>query len=269
MSPVPKIMVSTDMADTAATKFPFLKCPREIRDMIYELHLVGDSEIVPYPGTWELEAASESRPSPALLLVSKQLANEARPILYGKNQWRLPVHSQHPTIFSLYPLLFRDITAFFDGRDLTGDHKSHLALTCHSMPDSNFRVNNIAAAKARMIHSMYLADVSDAWASKQTLLLGMHQLRSLSINVAGLVCPSGCCRYKVLKDNLYRAALRRLSRDLLGERTWKYFQWSNGFPSVRFVGLLSEAERTLIHETYGFPREVEEMEEEDKVSEAE
>lgn len=255
------------MEDMADTKLRFLEFPRETRDMIYEQVLVRASEIVPYPGTWEVEAASESPPSPALLRVSKQLANEARPILYGKNQWRLPVHSQHPTIFSLYPLLFRDITTFFDGRDLTEDHKAHLALACHSMPDSNFTVNNIEAAKARMIHSMYLADISDAWASKQTLLLRMRQLRSLLINVAGLLCPSGCCRYKVLKDNLYKAALRKLSRDLLGERTWQYFQWSNGFPSIRFVGLLSEAERTLIHGTYGFPREAEEAEDKDSEEE--
>jgi len=270
LSPVFKIEVPTVMADTAYTKSHFLVCPREVRDMIYNLVLVGDSEIVPYPGIWEFEAASKSHPSPALLAVSKQLAYEARPILYGKNQWRLPAHTEYGlSIFSLHRLLFRDVTAFFDGRDLPDGDRAELALNCHSLPDSCFRVKDVEAAKARQIHSTYLTEISYIWSRKHALLDGMRQLRSLLINVEGLVCPSGCCRYKVLKDNLYQAALRELSRDLLGKRTWRYFQWSSDFPSIRFVGLLSEAERTLIHDTYGFPRTeaVEEAAEEEKDSE--
>lgn len=253
------------MADMADTKSHFLGCPREVRDMIYDLVLVGDSEILPYPGTWELKAASKPHPSPALLAVSKKLADEARPILYGKNHWRLPALSRHISIFTLHPMLFRDVTSAFDGRDLSENHKAHLALRCHSTPDSNFRVNNVEAAKARQIHTMYLADISADWSCKHALLYRMQGLRSLVINVAGLLCPSGCCRYKVLKDNFYQAALRELSRDLLGKQTWRYFHFHTGFLNIRFVGLLSEAERTLIHETYGFPRTEVKEEKEEKV----
>lgn len=253
----------------ADTKSHFLECPREIRDMIYNLVLVGDSEILPYPGTWEVRAASKPHPSPALLAVSKQLADEARPILYGKNHWRLPAVSRHISIFTLHPLLFREVTSSFDGRSLSEAEKSCLALLCHSEPDSNFRVKDIEAAKARQIHSMFLSQITDDWICKNMLLHDMKRLRSLLINVEGLLCPSGCCRYKVLKDNFYQAALRELSRDLLGKRSWRSFYWHNGFPSIHFVGLRSEAERTLIYDTYGFPRTevAEEKEEKEKVEE--
>ena len=88
--------------------------------MVYDLILVGDTEIVPYPAIWELDAALVPHPSPALLAVNKQIAEEARPVLYGKNQWRLPaVPRRVGSIFSLHPLLFRNITVFFDGRDLS------------------------------------------------------------------------------------------------------------------------------------------------------
>jgi len=243
------------MADMTDTKSPFLECPREVRDMIYNLVLVGDSEIVPYPGTWELEAASKSHPSPALLAVSKQLADEARPILYGKNQWRLPAHTEYgPSIFSLHPILFRDVTAFFSGRDLPDGERAELALNCHSLPDSSFRVKDVEAAKARQIHTTYLVEVAYYWSCKQALILGMKQLRSLLINVEGLLCPSGCCRHKVLKDSLYSTSLRELSSILLGKSRRGYFKGLHGIPNIRFVGLVSEAERTLIHDTYGFPR---------------
>lgn len=270
MSSVFKIKVSTEMADMADTKPPFLETPREVRDMIYNLVLVGDSEIVPYPGKWESSAVSKSHPSPALLAVSKQIADEARPVLYGKNQWRLPAHTRYrDSIFSLHPLLFRDVTEFFDGRDLPEDDRVVLARYRHSRPDSFFRAKDVEAAKARQIHSTYLAEVSCYWARKQALLYSMGQLRSLLINVEGLFCPSGCCRYKVLKDDLYRFGLRALSSELLGKCERRFVRWFNGFPDIRVVGLLSEAERTLIHDTYGFPRTeaVEEEEEEDSEEE--
>jgi len=162
---MPKTKASTVMADMADTRSPFLECPREVRDMIYDLVLVGDSEIVPYPAKWEHVAAAKPHPSPALLVVSKQLAREARPVLYGKNQWRLGGEpGVRLSIFSRHPLLFRDITIFFDGRDLSDDTRIDMAIMAHSLPDSHYRpAELIEAAKSRYVHRIFLAQVSAGW----------------------------------------------------------------------------------------------------------
>ena len=82
----------------------------------------------------------------------------------------------------------------------------------------------------------------------------MHQVRSVLINVEALLCPSGCCRYKVLKDTFYLTTLKHLRPELLGPHAATYVQsnWPTGLPKFRIVGLWSEEERSLIHGTYGF-----------------
>ncbi len=70
----------------------FEKLPREIRDIIYELCLCVDEILIPYPDPWEIDFTLEFKPPQpevALLALNRQIREEALPILFGKNTWRI------------------------------------------------------------------------------------------------------------------------------------------------------------------------------------
>ncbi|KAL8643853.1 MAG: hypothetical protein Q9226_008079 [Calogaya cf. arnoldii] len=76
------------------SSFPFLRLPGELRNQIYELCLVVDGTINPYPAQYQdnlIVPKGQSKPSVALLRVSKLVKAEAQPILYGRNTW---LHNQ-------------------------------------------------------------------------------------------------------------------------------------------------------------------------------
>lgn len=66
--------------------FPFLKLPREIRDIVYR-ELLRDT----YPLIVHLRRAHRfevgTRPYPAILRTNKQVHDEAAAVLYGENTW--------------------------------------------------------------------------------------------------------------------------------------------------------------------------------------
>ena len=255
------LTISVAIKHKAIPKDVFFHVPIEVRDVIYDLTLTVDAEIIPYPGHWESKLVLPAHFSLKLLLVCKRMTEEARLVLYGKNQWRLPAVMSHQRpanydcIFTRHPLLFRNVTAFFDSRDLSHRERIKQAISIQSKPDSSFRVKNITAAKARAVHSCHLWSISMVWYNKQALVLKMRNLRSLVLNVEYLLCPGGCCRYKVLKDAFYWYVLK----DILHQKCSIYYDWK---PSkMEIVGLLSHEERVLVHEEFGFPR-VEEVVEE-------
>lgn len=247
-----------DKAITETTNPPFLSTPLEVRHMIYNLVLVGEHEIVPYPASWEWDAASKPHPSPALLAVNRQISDEARRILYGKNQWRLPAsaHRSHRPMFDDYPWLFRNVTVFFDGRDLPESEKTQLALSVHADPPVSQFIADKPAATARHIHSSYLVNIAEEWRAKASILRAMTGAERLTINVETLLCPSGCCRMKVMKGTFCDSFLKTMRFDITGKHreSWVRSRWPNGVPEIRFEGLKSDEERSLIHDTYSFPR---------------
>ncbi|KAL8776671.1 MAG: hypothetical protein Q9213_008181 [Squamulea squamosa] len=107
--------------------------PPEIRNIIYEYCLVIPSEIVPYPT--EAEKRNETltfrceKPAVALLVVSRQVRDEACVYLYGKNVWRLSLQlgSCFPTtVWDANAPLFRHITTSLNHLDITSTHKHKL-----------------------------------------------------------------------------------------------------------------------------------------------
>lgn len=76
----------------------FTDLPREIRDMIYELCLCVEGDIFPYkPHSYPpYEHNKEKGPTLAMLALSRGTRNEARPVFYGKNIFRLTTTSPTP-----------------------------------------------------------------------------------------------------------------------------------------------------------------------------
>ncbi|KAI4182139.1 MAG: hypothetical protein LQ346_006643 [Caloplaca aetnensis] len=126
--------------------FRLLSLPPEIRNLIYDHSLIVSQEIIAYPSRAEEEeveeqgtsATSSHFPNLALLLTNRQIWQEARPCLYGKNIWRLSYQTQHshpqdgwdlalPPLWTNNAPLFRHISMRFDHRDLVQVYRSAIA----------------------------------------------------------------------------------------------------------------------------------------------
>lgn len=229
---------------------PFFTIPREVRDMIYKLVLVVESELVPYPAWWEREAAKAPHPDPEILLVCKAIAEEARPVLYGQNKWRIASNfPDKKTIFTMHPLLFRDITLLFDGRDLTEEAKDQINMHYRQRMISAYGVRYRSETEAECILWKYMECVSSRWAPKKAAVFSMDNLRSLSINVGSLQCPAGYPYPRI--DFLERAFCNGTLRDFKGDLMDRLDRWyimqgsSKGAPEMHIVGLLTELEVLL------------------------
>ena len=229
--------------------------------MIYKLVLVVDHELTPHAAHWVFDSNPKPHPQPAtaLLRVCKAITEEARPVLYGENKWRLTTTSwRGKELFARYSMLFRHITIVLDGRDLSENDKHDIALDVHEDPHSDLGTKNIFAAGARMIHEMYIDEVEKLWKEKIDYLMDMGNLKSFVIDVKNVLCPSRCCRRKMIKNSLYKVLFEQLPHN--GGRTLfnAPWLWPNGLPKMQIVGLMSTGERKMICDTYGFPGEVNE-----------
>ena len=180
----------------ATAEMPFLQLPYELRCMIYELCLVVDYDIVPYPSLYDFhgETEFEEEPMPEwphlnLLGVSKQIRNETVPILYGKNRWRMPTYwgSLYPNafdiaenVFVLNKKHFRNLIVCFEFREIAHTEDVHLEYVKHIQ---------------RHISTSYTDTLKNTAAQLRELI---PCLKSLVINLEELICEDGCCRERVL-----------------------------------------------------------------------
>ena len=74
--------------------FPFMKLPREIRDKVYSCCLMVEGHITPYPEYYRYRRnldykGDKLRSFIGILSVSELVHDEAAPIFYGKNTFRI------------------------------------------------------------------------------------------------------------------------------------------------------------------------------------
>ena len=75
-------LTTTQQARRHGRQLTFLDLPAEIRILIYQLLLCQDE---PMSGSWNTKL------SPTILCTCRQILNEARPILYGENVWKIKI----------------------------------------------------------------------------------------------------------------------------------------------------------------------------------
>ncbi|CAL8574155.1 hypothetical protein XPA_000125 [Xanthoria parietina] len=192
----------------------FLSLPREIRDMIYEICLVVNGEIVPYPAEYEYprykpEHLTEQRrnymdrkPDVALLQVNKEIREETCPILYGRNLWRMSGGTLshwdcRVRTFARFDRVlrhFKHVISSSDSRDLDhGYFDARRQLRHHKFmsPDE------IESTEERMVplHELRNYDLLQCWSVKMRLPYSTDiDLETVTIDISNSWCAFGCCR---------------------------------------------------------------------------
>ena len=191
--------------------------------MVYELCLVVDYDIAPYPSLFELHRQTLFEPKftrrmqhlrlwkkpklelpqTNLLRVSKQIRNETVPILYGKNQWQMPTHwgwgnlntfDIEETIFVLHKRHFRNIVVCFDWRDVAHTVSQSQILEFGNEHPAGAHLHNVAFS-----HTFNLSSyVSTLGTTAAQLMKLIPYLDNLVIDIEQLYCPDGCCRGAVM-----------------------------------------------------------------------
>lgn len=225
--------------------------------MIYEFCLVVEDVIEPYPPKWAVMddlVQPQHKNLPALLQVNKLIGAEARETLYLSNNWRVPIIDtlDSTTIFHLNLELFRSITMAFDSRDLAGSVRARISRDVHLYDYHNY--TNPDGRRAREVHARLQSEMIKIWEQASILVKDyMKHARTVTIDVGGLACPSGCCRLRLFRRAapFHAAFLIDLRPKHMAKRAKK----GQPLPRVVIKGCLNETERTQIRDDLGFADE--------------
>ena len=238
-------------AGSSQISMAVLSLPREVRDMVYHLCLVVEYVIVPYPTKNEIKFRGPS-PCVALLGVNKTISAETRPILYRHNKWQIGLSSfDSGSIYYLNPSFFEHVVLKLSGDDDQETDRMSTISRMHDDLSEEFLHNSRGlteawrtAVRKREIHSRLLGEVEFWWEEKTAIVSGLHYLRSITIDVSRLFCPSGCCRFEIFKAYPFPSL-------------WDWFMLKNEHvygPKVFFVGLRNKKESCFIYKNCGFKK---------------
>lgn len=192
----------------------FEKLPREIRDMIYELCLCVDGIIVPYPewnATNYMPRVKGRKPEVALLALNKWIRDEALPILFGKNTWRITAkivnlagdHASRlrngylDTLWDRYGSRIQKVDLKYTrAQHSLNSFEMNLYLAHESSPSGTLEDRN---ERADIIHDYVTKDLKFAWVIITRVLAFCPNIKSVHIDVGDLYCPIGCCRTNIVQ----------------------------------------------------------------------
>ena len=247
----------------------FEKLPREIRDMIYERHLLHKGEIVPFPCNYDKKDAKRRQgsvnyiprqtngqhpllgfPNSALLGVNSTIRDEAASILFGKNVWRL-CHTENNkhTLWETFAKYFRHVVTRFDCRDFDEALLLDISIGEMNRPEEDSEdSDHFDPMGSTNEHAERLEYLRDGFIAKKSIL-GQMDLKSLSFDFSNLYCPTRCCRYEALQSCL----------TCLGSSgPWYKLEQERGGDSrtkldtkVEILGLKDQTEKELFRETWG------------------
>ena len=193
----------------------FMRLPPEVRNMIYVYSLVVEGCITPYKEVFTRIASQEHTSQDfavGLLAVDKVIRSEAAAIFYGKNIWRITtrkVYVDHGIVYAqsctpdedftpmwiIHAALFRKVLIRADRYDTVG----------FDSPNSHYlnsRVNPKIPPTKRMkiAHANNFDLMQYYWGTLFGLVLEMPNLVSVTFDVSSLLCLTGCCRLKLLRE---------------------------------------------------------------------
>ena len=234
----------TDVTTAVKMSKPtFETLPREIRNNIYDLCLVFDGEIVPYPHRHEVSPKRHNKKSrvpqssivgvkeilglhygesstfgdekdrgTGLLLVNHQISDEAAAIFCGKNTFRMsrrPFHDDTfrnaSNVWDKWMPYFKRVKLVFDGRDI--DTSMLIGTAIFEARRRKEKRGDLMGRQltynekdfTRFVHKEKLNEMKMCCTDKIHSLRGMWKLQSLILDFENLVCPSGCCRDKMVR----------------------------------------------------------------------
>lgn len=170
---------------------PFMDtCPLEVRTMIYKLCLPVGKALVLKSTPCEKEEIKARRllktPFPELLQVNSKIREEAAPIFYGTNSWRI---IDIPKGLSLPKVFFKHVheaTVTFDRRIMS-------IKDIWATSDETFEDTTRAGDRLQAIHDQLKENLLDTWQEKCSTLRKLS-LTDLEVDFEHCKCPIGCCR---------------------------------------------------------------------------
>ena len=168
------------------------KAPTEIRNMIYKLCLPTGNYLALKLTPCDKEETKGRRglrktSFPALLQVNQKIREEAAPIFYGANVWKIidvPKRLELPDIFLAH---VREARVTFDRR-IMNIHK------LWAISDKGFKKADKADDRLQEIHDRLKNNLLETWQEKCSTLREMSSLTELEVELKHCNCPIGCCR---------------------------------------------------------------------------
>lgn len=193
----------------------FEKFPREIRDMIYELCLCVDGILDPYPEWFtsdHIPKIKGRKPEVALLALNKQIRDEALPILFGKNTWRITAkkvnlaekiarrlgHGEVDSLWDQYGSHIQKVDLKYTRTQHPPESfEEHLYYAYELYPDDTLEDRS---ARADTIHEYVTDDLKPAWVVMINALDCCPNIETIHIDTGNLYCPIGCCRTNIVRN---------------------------------------------------------------------
>ncbi|CAO1602201.1 MAG: hypothetical protein LQ349_008599 [Xanthoria aureola] len=199
------------------SSFPFLQLPAEIRNQIYELCVVVDGTINPYPAPSydrPIVTKGQSKPLVALLRVSKLVNAEARPILYGRNTWHLNLNcvdiGQYQAAFMRQTLWeninsprlahtpIGHVTMMFSFRDLNSEKLRSVYTAWARTQHLRQPGNNPPTPPMKIAHHHLWQVLCNIWHLKARAFVELvnrpQPPKKLTLDFTECYCQAGCCR---------------------------------------------------------------------------
>ncbi|KAL9626880.1 MAG: hypothetical protein Q9204_006967 [Flavoplaca sp. TL-2023a] len=255
------------------SSFPFLRLPAEIRNQIYELCLLVDGSINPYPVHYQdsrVVPEGQSKPSVALLRVSKQIKAEARPIYHGRNTWLHNQNSirfqQNSASFARQPFwdkfnasrrtLLGHVIIKFSFRDLAQGGLVGIFTDWTQSKRLHQPMSNSRTTALEIAHDQQIVILYHLWQPKikqmMKLVCRSHPPKELTLDFAECYCQSGCCRpMSTLIDALMLSPRNWAPVHTTDARRAKQMEKLRKI-NINITGLVNEEERESLGKK-GFP----------------
>ncbi len=229
--------------------------------MVYEHALCVDGVLAPCAETFKVNGDYEGPPpTVALLATDRQIRDEALPVLFGRNTWRITSgakklrfrykregesdsdyeravdlashYRNSATLLGRYGRLIRKVVLDCNFRDV-GDYKDDLAYI------RGLVGNRVSGERLQCLHDLSVRRLINCWTDKQDMLFWMCKVTSIVIDISHLSCSLGCCRLDMIEDLFGDQFMYYLSASMVT-------QWKRELPTFEVQGTFDREEEVIV-----------------------
>lgn len=209
-SPAELILVppKSPITASAVSSMSFERLPPEIREMIYKFCLCVEGTVIPYPDDLD-RLDKRCLPAVALLAVSRSIREEALPVLFGMNTWRINGEIEEPAdltdddeydedkcdlLWKRYGSRIKHIELIYSFRSVEVPDYYGAFVEAHQQSHLN------RTERADLVHSDILDALNIYWEDMKAKMGYCTSIKSIKIDILELFCPFGCCRKDIVRD---------------------------------------------------------------------
>lgn len=152
------------------------------------------------------------KPEVALLALNKQIRDEALPVLFGKNIWRITANEvdlaeDHASRLDndMVDTLWHRYGSHIQKVDLKYTHTIYPPETLKDTIEYAHRVSpGHRSDRAMNIHANARIDLEICWVAIGDAMSWCPNIKSLNTDIGDLYCPVGCCRTNIVRRLFHR-----------------------------------------------------------------